>query len=265
MDHLQRHVVGPGARRRRGVVGLQHHVRTRSTGWRCPCRRSRRRSSGGRSRSAGTSGPRARTWRRASPCRARRPAMSAMTHSTSSTRRPPSHSRKASGRRSMNSDGRVGRHGTLSLQDARACAHGRSICRLGNRVKAKPPRVCPAGQSVQSAESGKPTASNGGTRTSASSRSAAASTHAPSAQREGFQRPFQRIDQPEMRHASRAVDLALVGQVDPPRAGAQHLADPVGRQIEPWRARDSSASARAASRRDPAPARPRRDAAPARR
>ncbi len=30
------------------------------------------------------------------------PAMSAITHSTSSTRRPPSHSRKASGRRSTN-------------------------------------------------------------------------------------------------------------------------------------------------------------------
>ncbi len=56
-------------------------------------------------------------------------------------------------------------------------------------------------------------------------------------QREGLERPRQRVDQPEVPDAGLAVDRALVGQVDPARAGAQHLADPVRHQLEPGRVR----------------------------
>ena len=132
--------------------------------------------------------------------------MSAMTHSTSSTRRPPSHSRKASGSRSMNWMGESGGTGRLLAWGIAPAQHPPSrkcASKQNHRAYVRVRR-----QSVQSAESGKPTRlerRNVHLGIVAQRRR----KHPPPAAARTLPASVQRIDQPEMRHASCPVDRAL--------------------------------------------------------
>ena len=76
-------------------------------------------------------------------------------------------------------------------------------------------------------------ASKGGTRTSSSSFRAAIRVQAPSRRAKASRVRATGSTNQRWPTPARGVDAALVGQVDPPGARAQDLADPVGREVEP--------------------------------
>ena len=174
------------------------------------------------------------------------PAMSAITHSTSSTRRPAEPLAEGFGQAVDELGGATAARmelpgGCAAPASADAETASKQKATAGGR----------SGRRSRAPTSGKPTASNGGdphlgvvgaapsTSTQAPSRSAKAS----SVRADGS--TSQRCAD-----AGVAVDLALVGQVEPPRPRAQHLADPVRRHARSPRLVSGKLGIR--SRRQPA-------------